>query len=182
MSELEVEQGESLLKVRDLKVQVKEEDPDDVLPDFKVISSEGEKPPPKKRKTHAAHMEGGNKKAKPSGIETHPFIVMRNSTKKVTGKVAAHTRPEATTKSKAKGKTKSSTEIHSQVISLTPTGFQSESTPLMTKGWPLLEPPQRRGPAARGFVEMPRKPPKRQQGSSRGWSKERRDRVWRLAE
>lgn len=139
MSELEVEQGELLLKARDLKVQVKEEDPDDVLPDFKVISSEGEKPPPKKRKTHAAHMEGGNKKAKPSGIETHPFIVMRNSTKKVTGKVAAHTRPEATTKSKAKGKTKSSTEIHSQVISLTPTGFQSESTPLMTKGWPQRE-------------------------------------------
>ena len=30
-------------------------------------------------------------------------------------------------------------------------------------GWEgsVLEPPQRRGPAARGFVEMPRVPPKR---------------------
>ena len=33
--------------------------------------------------------------------------------------------------------------------------------------WLLLEPPQRRGPAARGFVEMPRIPPKQRQGSSR---------------
>ena len=31
----------------------------------------------------------------------------------------------------------------------------------------VLEPPQRRGPVARGFVEMPRIPPKRQQGSSK---------------
>ena len=54
MSELKVEQGELLLKARDLKVQVKEEDPDDVLPDFKVISSEGEKPPPKTGK-HMQH-------------------------------------------------------------------------------------------------------------------------------
>ena len=47
--------------------------------------------------------------------------------------------------------------------------------------WDLLEPPQRRSPAARGFVEMPRKPPKQQQGSNRGWSKGRRDREWRSA-
>ena len=32
----------------------------------------------------------------------------------------------------------------------------------------LLEPPQRRGPAARGFVEMPRIPPRQWQGSNRG--------------
>ena len=31
----------------------------------------------------------------------------------------------------------------------------------------LLEPPQRRGPAARGFVEMPKTLPKRWQGSNR---------------
>ena len=31
----------------------------------------------------------------------------------------------------------------------------------------LLEPPQQRGPAARGFVETPRIPPKQQQGSNR---------------
>ena len=31
----------------------------------------------------------------------------------------------------------------------------------------MLEPPQQRGPAARGFVEMPRIPPKQRQGSNR---------------
>ena len=35
-------------------------------------------------------------------------------------------------------------------------------------GSTLLEPPQRRGPAARGFVEMPRILPRQRQGSSRG--------------
>ena len=46
----------------------------------------------------------------------------------------------------------------------------------------VLEPPQRRGPAAKGFVEMPRIPPKRQQGSDKGWSRGRRDREWRSRE
>ena len=31
----------------------------------------------------------------------------------------------------------------------------------------LLEPPQRRGPAARGFFEMPRIPPRQGRGSNR---------------
>ena len=32
---------------------------------------------------------------------------------------------------------------------------------------PVLEPPQRRGPAVRGFVEMPRIPPRQGQGSNK---------------
>ena len=32
----------------------------------------------------------------------------------------------------------------------------------------VLEPPQRRGPAARGFIEMPRILPRQRQGSNRG--------------
>ena len=37
-----------------------------------------------------------------------------------------------------------------------------------TCGTYVLEPPQRRGPAARGFVEMPRILPKRQRGNNKG--------------
>ena len=37
----------------------------------------------------------------------------------------------------------------------------------LTSSWWVLEPPQRRGPAARGFVEMPRIPPRQEQGSNK---------------
>ena len=43
----------------------------------------------------------------------------------------------------------------------------------------VLEPPQRRSPAARGFVEMPRIPPKQRQGSSKGWLRGRKDKIGR---
>lgn len=74
VSELELEQGEALLRVK--RGWVKEEGSDDTIPNPKVVSSDGsEKPAPKKRKTHPKGTKSQGRKAKKSGMKTYSHEV-----------------------------------------------------------------------------------------------------------
>lgn len=73
-SELELEQGEALLRVK--RVRAKEESPDDPFSDLGVESSDGsEKPPPKKRKTRSKGTKSQSRKVRKSGMKIYPHEV-----------------------------------------------------------------------------------------------------------
>ena len=111
-SELELEQGEALLRVK--RVRAKEESPNDPFPNPEVESSDGsEKPAPKKRKTCSKGTKSQSRKVRKSGTKIYPHEVSTWENLSA-GKVAMHVDQEQGGGSKSRGrkKNKPGTKTH----------------------------------------------------------------------